>query len=324
MSNPAASASAFTPASLTEGQKIAGLGALKAVATAHGEFTEEERSAIEAIAGLLGVRADLDQLPETPPDAIADVLPDPAWRERLVQAAIVVAVMDGEATKDEAALIDRYAKALGVNEPRQKNLHQVIGGHMLRLRIDLVRRFPIMRQLFSETWSEEGLPGVWRLVKAFRGQAVDPALAWKHKELGLLPEGTLGREFWKHMTREHFAFPGEPGGIATRACHHDLTHVLCGYGTDPEGECQIAAFYAGYKREDPFAFIFSTLLMFQLGIKLSPIATPAKLKWHPDLVLRALQRGAGVTRDLTDHWDYFEDVALPIAEVRRKYGIAEA
>jgi hypothetical protein len=44
----------------------------------------------------------------------------------------------------------------------------------------------------------------------------------------------------------------------------------------------------------------------------------------PDKVLRALRRGAAVTRDLTDHWNYWEDFPLPLQEVRRKYGIAEA
>ena len=45
-----------------------------------------------------------------------------------------------------------------------------------------------------------------------------------------------GREFWQHMTSRKFAFPGEPGGLLERQCHHDLTHVLTGYDTDPDGE----------------------------------------------------------------------------------------
>jgi hypothetical protein len=65
------------------------------------------------------------------------------------------------------------------------------------------------------------------------------------------------------------------------------------------------------------------LVMFHLGIRLSPIATPARGQFHPEKVLRAMKRGAGLTIDLTRRWDWWLDVELPIDEVRRKYGIAD-
>jgi hypothetical protein len=309
---------------LSEAQKRVGLGAMKAVALAHGEMTLEEKNLLDAVAAALSTTVDAEALAIASPEEVAAAVPAGEWRERLVQALIVVAAIDGEATPDEAALVDGYAKALGVSDPRQKNLHQIIDGHLMRLRFDLMRRIPIVRQLFAETWKEEGVKGVFSLVKAFAGKDVHPDVAWKYKALGLLPEGTLGREFWTHMTKRRFAFPGEAGGIAERACHHDLTHVLTGYDTDPEGEIQIAAFYAGYKKEDPFGFIFGTLVMFHLGVKVSPIATPAQMKVDPKKVLRAMERGAKINRDLTDHWSYWEDFEQPIEAVRRKYNIAEA
>src|SRR6185436_575458 len=114
-------------------------------------------------------------------------------------------------------------------------------------------------------------------------------------------------EFWEHMTSRKFSFPGEPGGLLEKQLHHDLTHVLCGYDTDPEGECQIAAFYAGYYKQDPFSFLFLVLCMFQVGVPLAPnsdFVTTAKLTFAPEKVLRAMQRGAGVKVDMTDHWDF--------------------
>jgi uncharacterized tellurite resistance protein B-like protein len=307
---------------LSEGQKLVGLGAMKAVALAHGEMTGEETNLLESVAAAISVAADVEKLAVPSPEEVAAAVPEGEWRERLVQALVVVAAIDGEATADEAAVVDRYAKALGVSDPRQKNLHQLIDHQMMRLRFDLMRRFPIIRQLFSEAWNEEGAKGVFKLVKGIVGKDTDPEVAWKYKSLGLLPEGTLGREFWTHMTKRRFALPGELGGISERGCHHDLTHVLTGYDTDPEGEIQIAAFYAGYKKEDPFGFIFGTMVMFHLGVKLSPIATPAQMKWDPKKVLRALERGSKITRDLTDHWNYWEDFELPIDAVRKKYNIA--
>src|SRR5262249_19041969 len=149
---------------------------------------------------------------------------------------------------------------------------------------------------FADTWKEEGLKGLWKLLKVFRQKHEDPALAWKYKKLGLLPEGTLGREFWTHLTEREFPFPGEKGGLQERGVHHDLTHVLTGYDTDPQGETKIAAFYAGYKKEDPFAFIFMVLVMFHIGKSIAPTAavTPATMQVDPKKMIRAMQRGAQI------------------------------
>ncbi len=144
-----------------------------------------------------------------------------------------------------------------------------------------------------------------------------------YKQLGLLPQGTLGREFWEHMTARKFGFPGEPGGLLELGVSHDMTHVLCGYDTDPEGETQIASFYAGYFKEDPFSFVFMVLLMFHLGVRLSPIATPATMKFDPEKVLRAMKRGARLNTDLTRDWDWWQDVGRPMREVQERLGIAE-
>jgi hypothetical protein len=312
------------PWDLSDAQALVGLRAMKAVALANGVFATEERELIDAAARALGLDVNADDLEPATPEAVADAVPDETWRHRVLQAMVAMALVDGEATRDELAVIQRFSQTMNVGDPWVRNLERILDGHLLRLRIDMARRIPAASKAFAETWKEEGLRGLWRLIQVLRKKGVsDPEIAWRYKQLGLLPEGTLGRAYWKHMTERRFAFSGEPGGMLERQNHHDLTHVLTGYDTDPAGECQIAAFYAGYEGQDPFGFVFMVLVMFQLGIKLGP-AEPAKMKLDPERVLRAMRRGAQINTDLTDHWDYWPLLDRPIDEVRRKYNIVPA
>jgi hypothetical protein len=63
------------------------------------------------------------------------------------------------------------------------------------------------------------------------------------------------------------------------------------------------------------------MVMYQLGVAFNPVVTPAKLQWDPEKVIRAMQRGAAINTDLTDHWDFWPDLAKPIDEVRHKYNV---
>lgn len=308
---------------LTGTQKDAALRAMSAVARANGVFAEEERALLEAAADAIGAAADVGALGAIEPEELAAAFLDPLHRTRVVQAMMITALIDGEASRDEVAVIEQFAKALDVDEPRIRNLHHVIDGQIVRLRFDFLRRVPLPRKLVADMWNEEGLRGIWKVIRmATQSGRGEPELAWRYKQIGLLPEGTLGRAWWTHMTERKFAFPGEPGGLLEKQCHHDLTHVLTGYDTDAPGETQLACFYAGYYREDPFAMVFMVLVMFHLGVRLVPVITsPGTMQFNPRKALRALERGAGCTRDLTDGWNYWDDLPLPIDEVRRKYGI---
>lgn len=311
---------------LTAEQVRVGLCAMKAMAAANGAFADTERALLESAAEALGVSVDVGALEPVSAAQAARAFPDLTARQRLLQAMIVMALIDGEASKEEVALLDGFAAELGVDEPRVKALHHVLDGRLNLLRFDMIRRAPLPRRTAKQLYEEKGLFAMLETMsQVFRGRGKeDSELAWRYKQLGLLPDGTLGREFWKHMVSRRFALPGEPGGLPEIAIHHDMTHVLCGYDTDAEGECQVAAFYAGYFEEDPFSFIFLVLVMFQLGIKLAPIATPAKGKFDPEKTIRALKRGARLEVDLTKGWDHWEVVELPIVEVQRRYGILEA
>lgn len=294
------------------------LRALREVVAANGTVTPAEARFIEVIAELHGTQADVEALRPIAPDEVARVITDPHRRKRVVQLAMIAAMVEGDVTALENAAVRRLARALDVDEKGLKVLEDVTGNHRLLTRFDMTRR--IMGKFGGQAYADEGVTGVRKLLMPFTG-GEDPEVAWKYKSLGLLPAGTLGREFWEHCTRHRFSFPGEKGGIPERLVFHDFGHVLAGYGTDPEGEIQQGAFQAGFIREDGFVFLLFVVIQFHLGIKVTPVTGGVTGLFDAGKVMRAVQRGAACKVDLSDHWDFFSVAARPVAELRAEYGI---
>lgn len=309
---------------LTREEAIVGLRAMREVARADGTESESENVLLDSAASALSLEVRHGDLGPIDVADAARAITDPARRERLVQAMIVMAVADGEVTEPEARIVRRYANALGVDDARVHNLEQIVSGHFLRLRIDVLRRFPVVRQMAADTVKHRGLFGLAKSVAILRGFASDEALAWRFKKLGLLPPGTLGREFWAHMTAESLSMPGEPHGFNEFAVHHDFTHVIGGFDVTAAGEIQVAAFTAGMKKTDPFALVFATVLSFHLGLRIHPVAEPSRGNLDIARTVRAFERGMGATRDLTEGWDYWKDVGTPLDAFRAELGVPAA
>jgi len=297
----------------------AALRLMKTVALADGDLSEREVGLIEAAARALGAPCDAATLEPIEIDDAASALGDPVTRERAVQAALLVAMIDGEATMPEVTAIEHFASGLGVDDPRIANLRQLARGQVRRMWLDLARR-SFAKPVFEEAIEKRGLAGAWRIVAPMIGLGKDADLARRYNDLGKLPAGTLGRAYWDFIVSNELGFPGE-GVVAEEGVWHDLSHVLGGYGVDPEGEVQVVSFIAGYRREDPFFWLFTIALQFHLGIKVSPYSPGLHGHFDPDLVLKALQRGMAMTRDLSVGWDYHADLGRPLDEVRADYGV---
>ncbi|MCA9586980.1 MAG: TerB family tellurite resistance protein [Myxococcales bacterium] len=305
---------------LSTEQATAGLRALVTVAGADGERSTPELRFIETAAKALRLDGvDVSALTPIEPDELGRVLETRAHRELAIQAMILTTLLDGHATEDEAGEVERFARALDVDEPRVKNLRQLAEGHTRVMWLDLARR-SFARPIFERALAANGLRGVWKIVGPMIGLAKDPDLARRYNDLGKLPEGTLGRAYWEFIVLNELGFPGE-GVVAEDGVWHDMTHVLAGYGTDPDGEVQVVSFIAGYRREDPFFWLFTIALQFHLAIKVSPYSEGRTGHFDPPMVLRALERGAALRRDLSDGWDYWPELSRPLDDVRRDLGV---
>ncbi|MFO0554636.1 MAG: TerB family tellurite resistance protein [Polyangiaceae bacterium] len=303
-----------------------GLRALKMVATADGTFSDAERSLIDTalrfFGGGLAEAVDLDALPPILPAELAERLPDPAHRRQLVRAMVIVSIVDGEASPAEAAVVESFAEALGVKSPDLVALRDLAERHLVRARFDVARRF-FAREKAIEYAKEKGLGWVLRSLAAMAGLREDATIAQRYLDLEHAPVGSLGRAYFDFVRGNQFTFPGERGSPPEVIVLHDLTHVLSGYGTDPEGELDVLAFHTGCRREekDPFSFLLFGIAEFHLGLAMSPVAASARGKLDPERMFRALARGAACKIDPTDGWDFWAVVNEPLAALRERYGI---
>jgi len=297
-----------------------GLRAMKTVALADGALDASELHMMESVQRVIGTTHPVEQLAPITPTELARALPDSQIRRQLVQGLIVMSLIDGKASPQEADLVDQFAQALEVDAPELKNLRHVLKGQIFQMRIDMARRF-WLRNKVKEIWNNEGIRGIVKFAGGMMGRYENAALAARYQALEHYPSGSLGREYWEYCRNNGFALPGEKGGAAEPILFHDCAHVLSGYGTDPAGEVQVACFSAGFQRRDPFTFVFFVLLQFHMGIRMTPITKARTGFFDPEKAMIALHRGAAMNVDLNDGWDYWPVMGEQVEELRRRYNI---
>jgi hypothetical protein len=299
-----------------------GLRALKMVAMADGEFSERERDLLATAQHVFGTNVDVDALEPIDPDELGRHLLDAGLRRQIVRAMVVLSLIDGEASPAEAAIVARFAKALGIESPDLENLRELADKHLLVARFDIGRRFWV-REKAVEYARAKGLVWVVSTLAALARVREDTAVASRYRALANAPAGSLGRGYADFIERNGYRYPGEKGSPPEFIALHDLTHVLSGYHTDPEGELQVLAFHAGCRREekDPFAFLMFGIVEFHLGLTISPLVVGSRGKLDPAKMFVALERGAACRIDPTDGWDPWPVMHEPLAELRERYGI---
>jgi hypothetical protein len=292
------------------------LRALRTVALKNGLFTEMERDFISALAHLHGGEVDVRALAPITPGEVAARVIDPHHRKRLVQLALVTALIEGEPDHETLNEIRDLAAALDIRDSGLEVLREVVDGHLFLARFDMARRLRgamLPKDMTLAKLVKQMLP--------FFGIASDEKTAAKYRALGQCAPGTFGRAFHDHYVEHGFAFPGEKNGIIERGTFHDAGHVLSGYDVDPAGEIQQASFQAGFMRKDGFVVLLFGLLQFHMGLRITPIAKAERGYFDVKKVIRAAERGAACKVDLSDGWDLFSVADVPLAELRASYGI---
>ncbi len=246
------------------------LGTLTTVAAKPKTLTPLEQQFLQVLNQLYQGNVKVDELSPITATQVAELITNPQQRQCLLQMAMVMAMVDGEIIPTQQRALRSLADALSVNEQGLRVLHKATSGHKLLARMDMMRR--LMGKFFGAAYQEEGIVGIKKMVTPFFNGGEDPEVAWKYRQLGLLPEGTLGRAFWEHCTQRQFSFPGEAGGIPERMVFHDFGHILSGYDTNPQGEIQQGAFQAGYIRQDGFVFLLFVILHFHWQVTFAKTA----------------------------------------------------
>ena len=307
----------------TPEQGIHGLRAMKTIALADGELDASELAMLRAGREFCGIDDDPAELPEIAPAELAAAVTDPQVRWQLVQAMVVMSAIDQQPDQREIELIEHFATALEVDSFAINTAKKLSKGQNRRARLTVLRRFWAIDKI-REHIRERGLGVLWRSVQGFRGTWQDEAVAERYRALGQLPEGTLGRVYHDSMRRDGFPLPGELGCAPEAITYHDMTHILGGYGTESAEEVLVACFSAGFRRENPMAFVLFVLGQFHLGVQMAPgrVVQPERGLFNPRTALAAIRRGAAMNVDLTSGWEYWDVIDQPVETLRARYNIA--
>ena len=128
-------------------QAVPALRALKTVAMAGGTFAEAERALLQVAARLYGVDEALDDLRPISPLDLAQSITGYEDRLRLLQASMVMALADGEATPEEWTVLTEMRSALEVEEARMAAFEKLASGRRYLARAEAARR---ARELLAE------------------------------------------------------------------------------------------------------------------------------------------------------------------------------
>ena len=306
---------------------LLGLRAMKTIASTSGAAEPTVRALMQAAQKvILGIEADIDALPPATPAELAAGFPDPELRQQFINGMIVMAVAGGVPSRETVAQVEAFAAALGVSVPVLADLRLLAEHHMLMFKLDFLRRGHI-GDIMRNQLAQKGALNLAKSVLTMRGVMEDPALAARYRAWEKLPEGTLGRGLIDFYNEHGFSVPGERNGFPEAGLYHDFSHLLGGYSTEPEGEIEVASFTSGYKKERPFYVMLFVVLIFSTGVNMRP--TPEDfvtvgLLGKPGMaerMLAAVERGSQVKVDLSDKWDYWAWIELPIDEVRRRMNI---
>src|SRR5689334_21440219 len=127
-------------------------------------------------------------------------------RKRLVQLSAIAALLSVPVQPACVAFVAELSQHLASHDPVIDILRALARGQLLKVKLLARRR--VFRAMAKEAHAAEGVMGVIRFFSAiFLGTRVNKDKLWAYKRLGLLPDGSLGREYWKHLTEVGFGFP---------------------------------------------------------------------------------------------------------------------
>ena len=170
-----------------------GAASMKTVALADGALDDAERAADAHV----GADDPADQLcgrrsHAITPEELASGLSDRQIRYQLVQGLIVVSLIDGKANEHGTETVEQFARALEVDAPEVHDLRYLLNGEMLRLRLDLARRF-WLREKVKEIWENEGVRGLLKFARGMVGRyEMPPSLVGIKPWSIILPDRWVG------------------------------------------------------------------------------------------------------------------------------------
>ncbi|MDO8187136.1 hypothetical protein Q5424_07365 [Conexibacter sp. JD483] len=308
-------------------QSDAILGAMRAIALAHGEegVADADRQTIAAAAQIVLGRdpGDADSVTPRDPQQLAATMLSPDDARQAIRMLAVLSLADGRVDAGKTALVQQFADALGVDEEYLRILAETAAGEVAQAAACIVRKN-------AESFPHLNTTGIDHDAIApflpYR-EAPDAQLEARYSALGELPHGSFGRAFHEHFVSHGFAFPGNPAGLAEGfTTPHDSSHVLSGYSTSQLGELCVSTFIGAMHPDHPMsAEVLPVLFSWHLGIHLNDIAGAATGYFEPRRFWTAWDRGAAMSTDIVAaDWDFWGATEVGLDELRAQYDLPPA
>lgn len=305
-------------------QSDAILGAMRAIALAHGEggVTGEDARTIAAAAQIVFGRdpAEAEHAAPREPAQLAGAMLSPEDARQAVRMLAVMALVDGVVDPAKTALVAAFARELAVGEDYLRVLAEAAADEVAAASACMIRRNAASFPNLDASRVDEDAVAPFLPYR----DAADPELEARYAALGELPTGTFGRTFFDHFHRNGFAFPGNPGGLAEGfTTPHDSSHVLSGYSTSQQGELCVSTFIGAMHPDHPMAAeVLPVLFSWHLGIRLNEIAGASTGAFEPRKFWTAWDRGAATTTDVVAaDWDFWAATEVDLDELRRAYDV---
>ena len=270
-----------------------------------------DREFLEAVHGIFwGLeRTDERVSPFTPDEAAAAINSlSPAFARQLGSLTLIFCAIDPSTAASRYAVAGPFARQCGVDPMSRYYAMLACSGRGSRLGDEYAAALEAARDAIA--------------AEPLRAVRSDPE-AWL-----ALPDGSLGREFVLFRQSQDIASPKARSWKDEWMIRHDMIHLVGGYDTSPEDEVAVCAFTAGSISSGGEFALLNTLLLFNLGVKLAIVAEPSlgvmQERGMSERFFAAARRGAAVTQDLAHGWDFHQQLAQPLQDVRNELGVRAA
>ncbi|MAB80000.1 MAG: hypothetical protein CMJ89_11665 [Planctomycetes bacterium] len=297
------------------------------VARSRGEIPPPTRRLIEAGQKvLLGTSEPLDRLAPITPEELAAAIERPEIRSQLVNGMVMASLSAGEPPPVQAQTVREFADALHVRGPQLSAIEKIAHHDVLFFKLCILRNGHLPDAIKDE-YHRSGVLGVAKALARLRGLREDPEVAARFQAWEKLAPETLGAHVFRHYRDHGFALPGEKGGFPESGMYHDFSHVLAGYDTTLQGETLVGGFIAGFRENRPDHGLFTALFVlsiFSTGVDVTPIGVGASTGIVGEVAERfllAIQRGSELPLDLSDDWNFWDYIELPLEEARSRLGV---
>jgi hypothetical protein len=293
--------------------------ALGAVRATEIRPSADQDGLLAAVARLHGVELDPTHLPQPSLAYTARAFRDRRTKRQLLGLAVAMTVDDSELPPVPVPSVSLLARALGENDGEMRALRERAAHQKLLTRVDFTRR--MAASMFGDERASEQEADVRKAVSDALRVSDHAEVASQYHALGRLHPMSFGYSLWHHYRTNRFRFPGEGGGVPEQLLAHDVSHVLSGYDTSPEGELQHAAFQCGAQRDESLAPLYLGILQFQFLGRVSPGAEAHRDEPNLEKLTLALRRGEACRTELGGPGEFWPFVAQHLSDVRRSLGI---